>query len=68
VDPLDLTLDRFVNLSEYWFTRNLTEEKRIEFQTSLSAPIGGRPSEQVRSASGAWSRDAELAQFKQSSR
>jgi len=41
----------------------MSGEDRDKFLTKLSAPPGGSPGQQVRSASGVWSRDSELAEF-----
>ena len=65
VDPLALSVERFCNLVYYWATRNLKPDDVEKFDAALAAPPSGdQPSEQVSHASGAWSRDAELALFK----
>lgn len=62
VEPLTLSVDRFCNLAQHWWTRNMSGEDREKFLANLSAPPGGSPEQQVRS-SGVWSREAELAEF-----
>lgn len=67
--PLELGIDRFCNLVQFWATRQMDEEEANRFLESLDDRVGGRaPGEQLERASGAWSREAELSQFKQASR
>jgi hypothetical protein len=58
VEPLVLDPDRFCNLVEYWWTRNMNEERQEEFNRFLAGDQTGSRS-QAR-----WSREAELAQFR----
>lgn len=64
VDSLELEIDRFVNLVYYWATRNMSEEDRQKFDRDLSKPVRGSAASQVEQATGKWSREAELAQFR----
>jgi len=57
-------VDRLVNLVYYWAVRAASEEDRERIDAALSAPISGTGGQQVRQAVGAWSREAELAQFR----
>jgi hypothetical protein len=59
-------VERFVNLVYYWATRGYDQEKRENFDAFLSKP-SGTGSDAVAQATGAWSRDSELEQFKRSS-
>lgn len=61
VDPSDLTIDRFCNLVYYWATRNMDEEKVTDFEARMTAGVGAPEGRLSR----VWSRDEELAQFKQ---
>jgi hypothetical protein len=64
VDPLELSVERFVNLVYYWATRSMKQEDRDKFDATLIQPVGGTASAQVRQATGRWSREDELMQFK----
>lgn len=66
VDQMLLTLDRFVNLVEHWVTRTMDEEKLAKFEGWLYRADGMTIEEATREVSGAWSREAELAQFQRS--
>jgi len=57
-------VDRFVNLIYYWAARGMSEEDRDRFDRHLVSPVSGDPERSVRAATGSWSRNAELAQFK----
>lgn len=47
----------------------MREQDVTRFEASLDAPVGGNaPSQQLERATGAWSRESELAQFKQANR
>lgn len=63
VDSLELPIDRFCNLVYYWVTRNMKEDDRDGFDRRLSRPVAGTGAQGIREASGAWSRESELAQF-----
>lgn len=46
----------------------MKDEDRERFEATLTRPAGGdAPSQQLERASGAWSREAELAQFQRAS-
>lgn len=61
---MQLTIERFVNLVYYWRTRSLSSEDLTRFDNDLaSPPRGSSASSQVDAAVGAWSREAELAEF-----
>ena len=55
-----------MNLVYYWATRGYDEERRDKFDAFLSQP-SGTGSGAVAHATGAWSRDSELEQFKRAS-
>lgn len=42
----------------------MTEEQREKFERQLAKPIAGSASTQLEQATGKWSREAELAQFR----
>lgn len=58
IDPLALTLDRFVSLAYYWATRNMDEGQLRKFEGRLwRPPPGAQPQ-------GPWSPEAETALFR----
>jgi hypothetical protein len=65
VEPNELSIERFCNLVQFWVTRNMTKEDLDKFLVDLSRPPTGAGSQQLHAASGSWSRESELAQFRQ---
>ena len=73
MDPLDLDLDRFVNLVHYWLVRNLDDKDRRRFEDELRKPIAvptadgkraPRVSREPPGGAAAWSRENEMAHFR----
>jgi hypothetical protein len=59
LDPLDLPLDRFLNLIYYWLVREAHEDEVAKFDTRLWRPPKG-----VKPAPGSpWSAERESAAF-----
>lgn len=65
VDPLDLPIDRFLNLVYYWLMQGVKPSERDRVEAQLAAPPSGAdPAEVEEDPDSPWSADAEMAAFR----